>query len=276
METRRLEAGAPGAAVVKRWVIVVIALSVLVLPAVAEDEKDKKEQKKPEPPRVIVAMPLAVAPGATVKGRVRGNNLANATEIRFTNEALRSSVVIQSKAKVDVPKDADAKKVGDSQVEVEWKIPADARAGTQWFTVASTNGVSEAHPLVILPALELVEEKEPNGGFKQAQPLEPGKVLMGVVKEPADVDVFRFEGRAGQRVRVEVTAATLGSALDSIVTLYDAGGHVLASNDDAQGHTDSLLKAKLSGDGAYFVSLIDAQDRGGPTSVYLLRITIEE
>jgi hypothetical protein len=177
---------------------------------------------------------------------------------------------------VEVPKDADAKKAGDSQMEVEWTFPTETKPGTNWFTVVSTNGVSEPHPLVILLGQDLIEEKEPNGGFKQAQGLEPGKVLVGAVKEAADVDVFRFEGKAGQRVRVEVTAAGLGSALDSLVTLYDSGGHVLVANDDVQGQADSVLSAKLRMDGVYFVSLIDAQDRGGPTSLYLLKITVTE
>jgi len=280
------EPDAPASAVVSRSSVAefvfirlfsLLLLLAMSLPAWGADEKkEKKEEKKPEPPRVLVAMPLAVTPGSTIKGRVRGNNLENATELRFTNASLNASVVIQTKAKVEVPKDADAKKVGDSQMEVEWKFPAGTKPGTNWFTVTSTNGVSEPHPLVLLLADELIEEKEPNGGFKQAQAVTPGKILMGVVKEAADVDVFQFEGKAGQRVRVEVTAAGLGSALDSIVTLYDSGGHVLAANDDVQGRADSVLSVKLRADGVCFVSLIDAQDRGGATSVYLLKITVEE
>ncbi len=251
-----------------------LALCLLALCPAALAADEKKEEKKPEPPRVIVAMPLAVSPGATNKVRVRGNNLTDATEARFTNAALKADLVIKSKTKVEVPKDADAKKVGDAQIELEVSFPAGTPPGTNGFTVASTHGVSTAHPLVILPAGEMIDEKEPNGGFKQAQPIEPGRTVLGAVKEAADVDVIRFEGKAGQRVRVEVAAARLGSALDALVTLHDAGGHILASNDDADGSADSLLVAKLPGDGTYFVSLIDAQDRGGATSVYLLRIEL--
>ena len=128
----------------------------------------------------------------------------------------------------------------------------------------------------MLSVEELIEEREPNGGFKQAQPLAPGKTLVGTVKEAADVDVFRFEGRAGQQAVIEVCAARHGAALDSLLTLYDTAGHLLAVNDDADGSSDSRLKFRLPADGGYFVSVIDAFDRGGPTYVYLLCVRLEK
>ncbi|MEY2410723.1 MAG: hypothetical protein QOF48_3393 [Verrucomicrobiota bacterium] len=241
--------------------------------AAAEDKKDKKEEKKPEPPRVIVSLPMAVTPGNTNRIRIRGNNLSDATELRFTNLATHVSIAVKSKTKIEVPKDADARKVGDSQMEVELIYTADALPGTNWFVVESTNGISAPHPLIVLLAREVTEEKEPNGGFKQAQPIEAGKTILGSIKEPADVDVFQFEGRAGDPVRVEVDAARLGSALDSLITIYDSGGHVIFSNDDSKGQPDSALSATLPADGVFFLSIIDAQDRGGPTYLYLLKLT---
>jgi hypothetical protein len=242
----------------------------------ADGKKDKKEEKKPEPPRVVVALPLAVITGTTNKIKIRGQNLNEVTALRFTNHAVKATVVLKGRTKVEVPKDADATKVGDTQVEVELSFPADALPGTNYFTLTSTNGTSTARPLLVLPAGDLLEEKEPNGGFKQAQPLAPGRTLLGLVREPGDVDVFRIEGKAGAQMTIEVTAARLGSALDSLVMLYDVAGHILAVNDDADGSTDSRLRYRLPPDGACLVSVIDAHDRGGPTHAYLLRVTVEQ
>jgi len=70
-----------------------------------------------------------------------------------------------------------------------------------------------------------------------------------------------------------VLAARYGSALDSILTLYDADGHTVASNDDLDGTTtDSRLEVTLAKAGVYYVSLIDAHDTGGPAHVYRLSI----
>ena len=251
-----------------------LATALLLQPAFAADKSDKKEPKKPEPPRVIVTLPLAVVAGKTNTVRVRGENLTNVTELHFTN-AVKAIVAIRSQTTLEVPKGADANKAGDSQLEVDLCFPAGAVPGTNYFTVSSPLGQSPAQPLLVLAPDEALEEQEPNGGFKQAQPLAPGKTLVGAIKEAADVDVFRFEGLAGQQAVIEVCAARHGASLDPLLTLYDAEGHILAVNDDANGSPDSRLKFRLPASGAYLVSIIDSFDRGGPAYVYLLRLGLE-
>ena len=174
------------------------------------------------------------------------------------------------------PKEMDAKKVGDTQLEVELKLPADAPRGTNAFVVVSPDGGSEPHSLLVLEPGSLVSEKEPNNGFRQAQEISFGKTIQGVINEAKEVDVFRITGQAGQTIVAEVSAARFGSMLDSILTLYDERGHVLATNDDSETGSDSLLRVKLPASGNYFLSLIDAHDRGGVTFVYQLAVTVEK
>ncbi len=238
----------------------------------ADDKADKKEEKKPEPPRVIVTLPLALKIGTTNKVVLRGLNLTNVTELRFTNEGTKASVVLGKKSKAEVPKESDAKKVGDTQVAGEIFLPAETPAGTNWFTLTSPDGISAPMPLLFFAATDLIEEKEPNGGFREAQALSNGATMSGMIKEAGDVDVFRFEGAAGQLIRIEVIAASVGSAADSLLTLYDAQGSLLASNDDAEGGRDSRLEFKLKTTGTHYVSVMDANDKAGPTHVYLLRV----
>lgn len=248
----------------------VLAAMVLLAPARAAD-KDKKAEKKPEPPRVTFTLPLAVAAGTTNNIRIRGQHLASVTELRFTNAPVVAA--LKAGRKIDVPKDTDASKAGDSQVE--WEFAPEA-PGTNFFTLVSSNGVSAPHPLLVLRAEEMTEEKEPNGGFKQAQSLAAGRTLLGTVKEAGDVDVFRIEARAGDTLTIEVHAARGGSPLDPLVMLYDREGHILAVNDDARGSADSFLRHRLSADGACLVSIVDAYERGGPIHAYLLRVTLEK
>ena len=60
-----------------------------------------------------------------------------------------------------------------------------------------------------------------------------------------------------------------------MLTLYDANGERVAGNDDGPDGfgLDSLLEVTLSRDGAYYLSLIDAHDTGGPTHVYRLVVS---
>ena len=88
-----------------------------------------------------------------------------------------------------------------------------------------------------------------------------------------DVDVYRFTGRAGDKVRVEVRAARLGSPLDAMIVVYDANRQVVDSCDDADGHADPVLTVTLPRDGAYFVSVIDVNNAGGPQFAYRLVVS---
>jgi hypothetical protein len=239
-------------------------------------EQKKEEKKKPEPPVIAMVIPLGITPELTNIIRIRGQNLSNVTELRFTETNCRAEIIIKSKAKVEVPKDTDPRKAGDTQLELELKLAGGAPLGTNMFILLSPDGESSPHPLLVLQPGSLANEKEPNGGFREAERIEFDQRVQGAVHEPRDVDVFRFSGKTGQRVVAEVFAARFGSLLDSVLTLYDQHGHIVAANDDSDASADSLLRVKLASDGDYFLSLIDAHDRGSPAHVYQLLLRLEE
>jgi hypothetical protein len=105
-------------------------------------------------------------------------------------------------------------------------------------------------------------------------------LINGCIARPGDRHVFRFEGRAGERVVAEVVARRLDSALDSMLMLTDATGKQIAFNDDFEDkgsglnthHADSYLFVTLPANGAYLVHLTDAQQKGGPNHTYRLRL----
>jgi len=92
--------------------------------------------------------------------------------------------------------------------------------------------------------------------------------------------MFRFEGFAGDEIVAEVTARRLDSPLDSTLKLTDAAGRCLAFNDDCEDigsglnthHADSYLRAILPTNGIYFLTLADAQQKGGEEYAYRLRV----
>jgi hypothetical protein len=233
---------------------------------------DEKKPDKKDTPRVIVAAPLGVIPGVATRVTVRGVKIDTATAVRFADSKVTARLL--GKGKAPLGKDQDPAKFGDTQVEVEVTLPSGSGPDAGSFVVVTPAGESEAHQLLVETALPVVAEKEPNNGFAQAQPIAVPQVVDGRIQQPQDVDVFRFEGKAGQGVVLEVLAARHGSALDSILTLYDAEGRELASNDDADGSADSRLEVTLPRDGTYYVSLLDAHDQGGPDHVYRLVVRL--
>ncbi len=114
-----------------------------------------------------------------------------------------------------------------------------------------------------------------------AQPITLPTIVNGRITRPGVWDVYRFEGIQGQAVIAEVRARRLESPLDSVLKLTDAGGKVIAYNDDWEDrglglHThyaDSFLQTKLPAKGTYYLYVGDAQGQGSPAHAYRLRVS---
>jgi hypothetical protein len=241
-------------------------LFLLVCGSAPADDKKPDAKKGPE---VLVAIPLGIQPGTTARITLRGLRLDGATEIRFPES--KSTAKILSKGKADVP-DKNPDKVGDTQVVAQVTVPTDVTTSTVSLVVKTPDGESQPHALLLATDAPLIGGKEPNNGFRQAQPISVPQAIDGIIQQPRDVDVFRLEGVAGQRLVCEVLAARYGSPLDSILTLYDAQGRELASNDDHGDSSDSFLEYTLPATGHYYLSLLDAHDAGGPAHGYRLLV----
>lgn len=94
----------------------------------------------------------------------------------------------------------------------------------------------------------------------------------GVLAEQQSAGFFKFKASKGDQLDVTVWARRLRSPLDSAITLYDAKGKQLASNDDAAG-PDSYLRFKPPEDGEYFLAVRDQLGRGGPAFAYRVEVT---
>lgn len=149
-------------------------------------------------------------------------------------------------------------------------MPKDFSAAKVSLVFTAPEGESPAHALLVGSAHPLLAEKEPNDGFAQAQAIQVPQTVDGQIHGDGNVDVFSLSGAAGQRLVAEIFAARHGSALDSILTLYDESGRILAVSDDQSGTTDSRLEITLPAAGRYFLGLQDAHDRGGPAHPYRL------
>jgi hypothetical protein len=124
-------------------------------------------------------------------------------------------------------------------------------------------------------------EKEPNDTADSAQPVTLPLIINGRINQPGDMDVFRFDGRAGEQIVAEVYARRLDSPLDSVLILTDATGKQIAFNDDYEDkgsglnthYADSYLAVTLPATGPYFAHIGDTQHGGGEAYSYRLRIS---
>lgn len=249
-------------------------LAVVPSLASAADAPDKDKEKKPERPVLLLPLPLALVPGKTNRLVLRGQRVKTTKSLRLTGLTPSPEIQILKSEDAKVPEGSSAAKAGDQQVEIQFFLPAEAPSGTNSAVVAvSPDGESKPLPLVILSASLVVDEVEPNDGFKQAQTLPSSCTVRGLLGEGVDVDVFRISGKAGHTLRAEVIASRLGSTLDSSLTLYSAEGAVLGSNDDSDTGRDALLSYKFTADGPCFLALTSVNEKPSKTHAYLLQVS---
>lgn len=241
-------------------------LSLLLLVPLSVAVAQKKDKPKDQT-KVILAQPFGVAPGKTTKLTLRGLKLENAKEVSVS----KGTIKLLKKGKVAVPQQMEAASVGDSQVEAELTLPDDVAGDEVEVTVVVSDDV-KASRKVQIDRTAPVAEKEPNDGFDKAQVVKIGQTIEASVSRAQDVDVYRFEAKANEKVVIEVFAARWGSALDSFLHLYDGEKQILVTCDDVRDSTDSLIEMTLEKAGTYYVSVTDAHDQGGTLHPYRLVI----
>ena len=159
-------------------------------------------------------------------------------------------------------------------------VPGDDLPGILRLSVSRDGHPSNLVPFALDVLPDLIEQ-EPNDQPEKACKVTLPVIVNGRIDRPGERDVFRIDGHSGEQVVAEVVARRLESPLDSVLELTDAAGHRLAFNDDHEDkgsglvthHADSLIRATLPADGAYFLHLTDAQQKGGPEYAYRLRLS---
>ena len=255
-----------------RWSrVILFAIACALVAVLARGEEKKKDDKK-ETPKVLLISPFSVIGGKPNTLRIRGLKLAEAIEVHVEAAGVPIPATIKEKGKVEPIKPFDAAKTGDTRIVLELNMPEGIAATELSIVVVTKAGNTEPRPVLVLNAATTIEEKEPNGGFREAQEIKWGQTLRGTISDSSDVDVFKFQAKSGQRIVAEVDAARHGSPLDSLLTLYDDKGHELASNDDSEVGADSILQFKIPSDGVYLLCLSDANGVGSEAHGYLLHL----
>ncbi len=124
-----------------------------------------------------------------------------------------------------------------------------------------------------LSCAEAVADNTPS----TAGTLTVGSTVNAVICPAGDVDVYAFNGTAGQQMWIETVAQRTGSSLDSYIYLIDPDGKsVLAEVDDIElgVQRDSQLSYTLKRSGKYYVKVRDYNHpgAGGPAYTYALSV----
>lgn len=210
-------------------------------------------------PTIGSTAPYAVAPGGATNLKVRGGNLAGATQLwsNFT---------------ADSPLAPDIADNGKNAAETTFRVtvPSITPVGIYGVRVATPGGTSPLR-LIMVDDLPSVAATGQNVKFEAAQELALPIAVDGSIPS-LGMHFFKFKADAGQQISIEVVARRLGSALDPIVRLLNSKGRELAYSDDVAGlRSDSQFAYMFKDAGEYVIELRDIQYRGGDYP-YRLRI----
>jgi hypothetical protein len=238
--------------------------------------EDEKKSENSDLPTITSLQPFVFAAGSTNKATLKGKNLGDNATFQFNGCAATITGKF-APIKEDKPEKKDDKKKGgdEQQVEIEFSLPDNAPGGTNLTLIAhALNADSKPQPIFIVARGKLIEEKEPNGGFKEAQAVESGKCISGNFSQTTDVDVFKVHAKSGDTLKAEVFSARLIGNLDTSITIYDAKKTIIASNDDTVG-LDPAVTFKATEDSDYFIALTAVADVAAKTTPsYVLQISI--
>ncbi len=165
--------------------------------------------------------------------------------------------------------------LGDPAGPIPKTVTLPAQTDESFAIFAEQDGaIAPAANKIRVSSFPNVLEMEPNNSVQQATTTDKPLPLAfnGAIGEKGDADFFQFNAKKDQELDVSVYARRLRSPLDSVLTLYDAKSHQIASNDDSAG-PDSYLHFKVPRDGAYYLSVRDQLSRGGPIFTYRVEVT---
>ncbi|MGI9018161.1 MAG: DVUA0089 family protein [Euzebya sp.] len=86
-----------------------------------------------------------------------------------------------------------------------------------------------------------------------ARPLQIGRLTSGALTQPRESQYFRFDGVAGESLRIRLDDAFGNQGLDPIVSLFGPDGTRIAENDDGDDGLNSRLDVTLPESGSYCV-----------------------
>lgn len=137
-------------------------------------------------------------------------------------------------------------------------------------------GIAPTPVPVRLGTLDNGLEQEPNDEAPQASAVPAPGAANGVISKPGDVDWFKFTAAKGQQLDVRVYARSLGSPLDSVLSVFRSNkgalGAAMGNNDDSGG-PDSYLRINIPADDEYFIQIRDQLRSGGVDYAYRVEIT---
>lgn len=167
---------------------------------------------------------------------------------------------------VGEPSSSSTEGSSEFQVRIDPAVPP----GCYEVRVGGIFGLSNPRRFQVGRYQESVES-EPNNRREESNELSVNATVNGRVESRGDVDWFKFNARAGQRVLAACAAQQTDSVLQAVVELFDSSGRRLAASGGSR-TPDPIADVIIPADGAYYVRVFDHAYRGSVDHIYRLTV----
>jgi hypothetical protein len=223
-------------------------------------------------PMVMCVRPVAVQAGQTTECEVLARyNLYGAYKVFVTGTGVTATVDAPKPMKPEAPKPQV------SALKVRFQVAADALPGVRDVRLATPQGASTLGQIVVVRG-PIVRERANNDTLQTAQPIALPATVCGAIEKREDVDFYKFRVAAGTALTFHVRCQRLENRIhdlqehaDPIITLRNATGSVLASNDNYF-FGDPLLSYRFTTAGEYYLEIRDTRYGGNPFWQYCIEI----
>ncbi|HEY0455523.1 MAG TPA: c-type cytochrome domain-containing protein, partial [Verrucomicrobiae bacterium] len=209
----------------------------------------------PPKPELTHSEPRGVQRGMPTTLKLFGSNLVNLTELKFNNAKLAGKLLLTTN---------DTAKVIWASITPGPDLPR----GAYEISVNGAGGESGKIKIYV-DDIPQITEIETNSAPAHIPSLPAS--CWGVINPMGDVDDYEFSAKAGETLVFDVNAKILGSKANAVLTLFDASGKVLASNNDFDGN-DPFIAYKFTEAGTFKVRVSDLQIGASPDNFYRLSI----
>jgi hypothetical protein len=170
-------------------------------------------------PRLNVLTPCGGKAGTTVEVAFAGTDMEQPESLWFSHPGIKGTPIIPPTPPPD-PKIKDPAKQPMAPPVSKFSVVIDKGVPPGFYDVRFVNKHGISNPRVfVVGDLNEVAEKEPNNDVEQAQRVEIGTTISGVINPATDVDYAVFAGKKGQRVLITCLAASIDSRMSPEVTV---------------------------------------------------------
>lgn len=233
-------------------------------------------QAQNEQPGTAYIYPAGGQRGTEVRVTIGGYNLTPTTQLHFEGGGLPLVSLPRPTGKTVPPVPAIRGETANRpfnysrELETKLKIDVEAVPGLRPWRVSTAQGGTASRLFVIGDLPELLEQPA-GAGDAAPQRLALPVTANGRIEKSEEIDGYVFAAKAGERIRCEVLAGRIGSALDARLEVLDSSGRLVMSDEDSR-DIDPLVQFTAAEAGDYRVRIHDFRFSGSAAHVYRLTV----